>query len=79
MTIADWDHPRAKQNLPVPSGSPPPGDTRGARCQHLKSTALWAPGRSMMPEGVARRGWILIVIGLVLVLAGCKTGGGGGY
>jgi hypothetical protein len=30
----------------------------------------------MMPQGVARRRWILIVIGLVLVLAGCKTGGG---
>jgi hypothetical protein len=32
-----------------------------------------------MFEGVARRRWILIVIGLVLVLAGCKTGGGGSY
>ncbi len=32
-----------------------------------------------MFKSMARRGWILSVLGLVIVLAGCKSGGGGGY
>lgn len=32
-----------------------------------------------MLKGVACRKWSLTMLGLVIVLAGCKNGGGGGY
>gem|GEM_PF-2869220 len=35
--------------------------------------------RSKMFKFMASREWSLVLLGLVLVLAGCKSGGAGGY
>jgi hypothetical protein len=46
----------------------------------MASTAYRLPGGQGMVKFVARRSWSLTLLALVMVLAGCKSGsGGGGY
>ena len=44
----------------------------------MASRAYWVPGGRGMVRFVARRRWSFTVLALVIVLAGCKSGGGSG-